>query len=228
MFFLSVFIFIVIGVVLGILFNKFFIKYFSGNKRKIVCVLTMVIFILSSISLGVTFGIKSIIVSSISSYSDKVERYIYDTYPNNQFLLNGINLNVVYDDTIITNSVSELKELIPTHTDLRVNKRVYDVIIGAPINEIINQINNLTSTAAARARNVTNIVSNIIDNNNYITVSSILNYLKSVANKHINIYFIKIIIPLLVPLVIYVLSISMVAFISARKKLNKEKTVYNT
>jgi len=207
------------GVILGILFNKFVIKYFSDNKRKLFCILTMLIFIFSSISLAITFGIRSGIISSINNYSDRVEKFIFDNNPNNEFLINGINLNIINDNTsIINDSVNELKALIPTHTDLRINKRIYDMVIGYPMGELINQIDVFNNSVSSHARNLTDSIAIITDNNNFITVSSILNYLKSLANRHINIVFFRIIIVLLIPFLAYVISISVYVIISVRKK----------
>jgi hypothetical protein len=211
--------FVVAGVVLGIVFNKLVIKHFSENKRKLFCVLTMLIFILSSISLAITFSVKSGIVSSIDNYSGKAEKYINDTYPNNEFLINGIDLNQINgNSSIITNAVNDLKAIIPTHTDLRINKRIYDMVIGKPIEEIINQINGLTSSVNNQVNNLTSSVSLIANSNNIITVSSILNYLKFVANKYINIVFLRIIIILLIPFIAYVVSTSIFILIKIRKR----------
>jgi predicted PurR-regulated permease PerM len=219
MVFVRFLVFIVIAVVIGIVFNKFVIKHFSDNKRKLFCVLTMLIFILSAISLAITFSIKSGIVSSISTYSDRVEKYIYDNNPNNAFLINGINLNIINDNSsIINDSVNQLRSLVPTYTDLRINKRIYDMVIGEPMDELINQINNLTGSVTDRANNMVSSVSMLADSNNFITVSSIFNYLKSLANRHINIVFLRIIIVLLVPFLVYVISTSVYVIISARKR----------
>ena len=212
-------IFIVIGVVAGILFNKFVIKYFSDNKRKIFCILTMLIFIISSISLAITFSIKSGIVSSVNNYSERVVKFIYDNNPNNEFLINGINLNIINENSsIINDTVNELRLLVPTHTDLRINKRVYDMVIGYPMNELINQIDNINNTVSTHTRNLTSSVSMFADSNNFITISSIMNYLKSIANRHINIVFFKIIITLLIPFFVYVISTSVFVIISIRKR----------
>ena len=219
MVFIRFIVFIVIGVGLGIVFNKFVIKHFSENKRKLFCVLTMIIFILSSISLAITFSIKSGIVLSINTYSDRVEKYIYDNNQNNQFLLNGINLNIISDNSsIINDSINELRTLVPTHTDLKINKGIYDMVIGTPVDELINQINNLTGSVTNRANNAISSVSMIADNNNFITISSIFVYLKSLANKNINAIFLRIIILLLIPSIIYVLSTSIYVIISIRKR----------
>jgi len=217
MIFIRFLVFLVIGIVLGIVFNKFVLKYFPENKTKLFCVLTMVVFILSSISLAVTLSVKSGIVSSIGNYSARVEKYIYDTYPNNEFLINGIDLNKINENSsIIINSVNELKAIIPTYTDLRVNKRIYDMIIGEPINEIINQIDSLSNSVSAQTKKLTDPISKITDSNNFITVSSILNYLISVANRHINIVFFKIIIALLIPFIVYVVFAFIYVIISIR------------
>ena len=219
MVFIRFIVFIVIGVGLGIVFNKFVIKHFSENKRKLFCVLTMIIFILSSISLAITFSIKSGIVLSINTYSDRVEKYIYDNNQNNQFLLNGINLNIISDNSsIINDSINQLRTLVPTHTDLKINKGIYDMVIGTPVDELINQINNLTGSVTNMANNAISSVSMIADNNNFITISSIFVYLKSLANENINAIFLRIIILLLIPSIIYVLSTSIYVIISIRKR----------
>jgi len=211
--------FIVIGVVFGILFNKFVIRHFSDNLRKIFSILTMFIFILSSISMAITFNIKSGIISSVNNYSERVEKYIIDNNPNNDFLLNGINLSIINNNSsIVNNTANELKTLIPTHTDLRMNKRIYDMVIGYPMDELMNQINNLNNSVTTSVNSLTASLSIYADSNNFITISSILNYLKSLANRHINIVFIRINILLLIPFFIYIISISVFMIIKIVKK----------
>ena len=211
--------FIVIGVVFGILFNKFVIRHFSDNLKKIFSILTMFIFILSSISMAITFNIKSGIISSVNNYSERVEKYIIDNNPNNDFLLNGINLSIINNNSsIVNNTANELKTLIPTHTDLRMNKRIYDMVIGYPMDELMNQINNLNNSVTTSVNSLTASLSIYADSNNFITISSILNYLKSLANRHINIVFIRINILLLIPFFIYIISISVFMIIKIVKK----------
>ena len=219
MIFIRFIVFIIIGIGLGIVFNKFIIKHFFENKRKLFYILTMIIFILSSISLAVTFSIKSGIILSINIYSDRVEKYIFDNNQNNQFLINGINLNIISDNSsIINDSINQLRTLVPTHADLKINKGIYDMVIGTPMDELINQINNLTNFVTNKENNAMKSVSMIADNNNFITISSIFVYLKFLANKHINAIFLRIIILLFLPLIIYILSISIYIIISIRKR----------
>jgi len=217
--FLRVIIIIIIGIFLGILYNKFVIKYFSENKRKLFFIFTILIFILSSISLSIVISIKYGIISSINTYSGKVEQYIYDVNQNNDFIINGIDLNRInYDNSIVTNTVNNFIAIIPTHTDLRINKSIYDMVIGYPINEIINQINSLNDSVNNYTQNLTISISTFADSNNFITVSSILSYLNYIAKKYIDFVFIRIMIILLIPIIIYVLSTSIYIIIKTIKK----------
>ena len=210
LFFVRLIISIITGVVVGKIYNKFVLKYFSDNKRKLLCILTMVIFIFSSISVSVIITIKSYIDSTISSYSGKIEQYVYDTYPNNEFLLNGIDLNKTNDDfSEISNAVSELKTIIPTHVELRVNKKIYDMLVGPPMEELLNQLNTVNYSVGTYTKNVYVFA----DNNNFITVSSILSYFTNLATKKINAVFLGIIVVLIIPFLIYILSTIIFALI---------------
>jgi len=211
MVFLRILSYIVISIILGILYNKFIIKYFTNNKRKILCIITLVIFILSSISLSIAVSIKKYISSTIVNYSNKIEKFVIENNSNNGFVVNGIDLKNLNNNIIqLSNSIYEIKTIIPTHEQLNLNKSIYDMIIGFPVNELMNQLNNIFGNTVDFSIEKFSIFAN---NNNFITVSSILQYLNTLANKHVNNIFRWIFIILLVPAVIYILITTIIVIV---------------
>lgn len=209
--FVRLIIFVLIGIALGILFNKFVIKYFSEKNRKILCVVTMLIFICSSISVSVTISIKSYINSTVIKYTGKIEQYIYKIFPDNEFINNGIDLNII-DNTIseINEVILGLKDILPTHTDIKVNKWIYDMVVDTSMELLQGQINSNIDYYVGRDGIYGQYVYMFADNNNFITVSSILNYLATFVNIKINFVFYKIIAVLLIPFLVYIVTTSIV------------------
>ena len=213
-FFVRLIIYVIIGVAAGILFNKFVIKHFSNSTRKVLNVITMVIFILSSISLSVIISIKSYVDSTIRSYSGKIEQYVYNTFQNNDFIINGVDLNKVNNDiSQISNAVSGLREMIPDYTELGVNEIIYDILIGSPMEELFNQLNDVNYSIGAYAEGIYAFA----DRNNFLTVSSILGYFTNFATRKINTVFLGIIISLIIPFFIYIITIFIIIIVKKIK-----------
>lgn len=212
--YVSLIIFSIIGIVLGTIYNKFVISRFSDEKRKSLCVLTMVIFLGTSISVAVVIGTTSYVNSTISRYSRKTAQYIYNTYPDNEFVTNGIDLNEINDGASrINEAIADLKAVIPSHDELNVDKRIYDMVFGFAINGLTNQLDSINNTVSTHAKKAAAFV----DKNNSITISSILKYLTSTAIKQVNIISSWIIIVLIIPILIYVVFTSIAVLVIIKK-----------
>jgi hypothetical protein len=220
LFFISLIVSIIIGVVLGKIYNTFVIKKFFDSKRKLFCILTMVIFLGTSIFISVVIGITSYINSAINNYSGKIAQYINNTYPDNEFVMNGIDLNKINDGASqINKNISDLKAVIPTHDELNVDKRIYDMVVNNAMSGLQNQlsiVNNTVSTHASKA-----FV--FVDKNNSITVSSFLNYLTNMAITRVKIISLGIAIVLMIPFLIYVVSTSIAVLVIIKKRKAKEE-----
>jgi TM2 domain-containing membrane protein YozV len=209
--FIRLIIFIIIGIVAGKIYNKILIKCISGKIIKTLCALTMVIFILSSIILSAAISIKSYANSEIRKYAVKMEQEIYDILPNNELLRNGIDLNKIDDDiSQVTEFISSFQTLIPDNSELKVNKMIYDFLINSVTKLLQSEISTIIYSA-----NIYGIsIRSIVDDNNCITVSSILNYFTKIVEKEINTIFLDIIIKLMIPLFIYIIATLIYAFYS--------------
>lgn len=215
LFLVSLIVFIIISIVLGTVYNKFVIKKFSGKTRKLFGILTMVIFLGTSISISLVIGITSYINTTINDYSGKIAQYIYNTYPDNEFVMNGIDLNKINDGASqINKAVSDLRAVIPTHNELNVDERIYDMVVGFAMNGLTNQLNNVNNTVSIHAKKAFVFV----DKNNSITISSFLNYLTSMAITRVKIVSFGIAIVVIVPFLIYVVSTSIAVLVIIKKK----------
>jgi len=211
-FFVHLIISAVIGTVLGIVYYKLLSKTFSGGKRTVFCVLTMIIFIFSAISVSVVICAQSYAHTKIRVYSAKTEQYIYDTCSDNEFVTNGIDVNLISDGFLQVNDViSNVKTMIPSSEELNIDKKIYDLLVGYLTNELQNRFNaiaNAVDTQFAKG----NI---LVDKNGIITISSILSVLTSAAVKQVNIITLEIIIVLMLPLAIYIIVTVILAIIKA-------------
>jgi hypothetical protein len=208
-------IFIIISIVLGTIYNKIVIKKFSDKNRKLFGILTMVFFLGTSIFISVVIGITSYINSTINNYSGKIAQYIYNAYPDNEFVMNGIDLDKINDGASqINKAVSDLKAVIPSHDELSIDKRIYDMVVNNAMDRLQNQLSTVNNTVSTHAKKAFVFV----DKNNSITVSSIFNYLTSMAIARVKIISLGIMIALIIPIFIYIVSTSIAVLVIVKKR----------
>nr|AGS51703.1 hypothetical protein [uncultured bacterium contig00032] len=194
-----------LAIALGIAYNKLVIKEFSGGKRKTASVFTFLFFIFFAISLFVTISIKKYVNSTINSYSAKMENYVKDNYPDNLFVKNGIDFDLINDNiSQIDGIVSEFKSLLPSHNDIGVNKKIYDFIVDYAMNEMQGLLATGLQSAQNAVNSSANIVNPFIDGNNVLTISSITSGLSATAMKHINVISLRTIILLGIPSLVFI------------------------
>jgi len=181
----------------------------------------MVFFIISSVSISVVICARSYVNSKIRGYSAGIEQYVLNAHSDNDFVKNGINVNTISEGILQANNViSELKSIIPSNKELKINKNIYDKIVGF-ITENLQKKLTAVSNAVDTHRAKDGIV--FADENGIITVSSILGFLTLTAIKQVNVVFMEIIILLMIPLVIYVAVTVILAVIKGAS--DKRKTV---
>jgi len=190
-------IFIISSVILGIMYNSFVIKRTSEQSRKILFVLTMVIFILSGIAVSVTNSVRLSISRSIDNFSEKIEQQLKSNFPENDFIQNGIDLNQTQDISVISDKIDELIKIIPRPN---IPKKISDLVFTKPLENLSNQIKNIDLTNQNNNRALA-----FIDDDNFITVSSIITFLTAPGKLVINKFFMKVIIFLLIPMFLYIL-----------------------
>lgn len=172
-------IFFILGFTAGILYNKFFVKDYPDYKRKLGYFFTLVVFIAFFVSVYSIVSIKSYTNSIIKEYSIKLEQYIKDNYPNNELVKDGVDLTQVNDSlTQINNGVIEIKGMLPSPEEIGVDKFVYDIIVNYAIKQLQKKLNAVNYYAY--------IVNTFTEKNNVITVSSLINGLRTNSIKLIN------------------------------------------
>jgi hypothetical protein len=171
---------IIIGINLGIVYNKFVIKDYPDYKRKFGYFITVLIFLLFSISIFGILIMKFGINSTIRDYSTKLEHYVKINYPDNEFVRNGLDLkNINNDISKINNSVSEIKSILPSNKELGVNKFLYDLIVDYAIKELQKRLTVVNYPAK--------VMNSFSDKDNILTISSLVSGLQQNAIRLINI-----------------------------------------
>jgi hypothetical protein len=210
----------VAGAVLGIVYNALLSKTFSGGKRTVFCVLTIVIFIFSAVSVAAMICAQSYVNSKIGFYSIAVEQYVSEVYSDNEFVRDGIDVKSITDgDLQIDDIISNLKTMIPSPKELNIDKKIYDRLVGYLTNELQNRFNAVGNAAGAGAAKGAFFA----DENGIITFSSILNLFTGLAVKQVNLLTLEIIIVLMIPLAIYIAVTIILAIVKAVSDKRKKK-----
>ena len=205
----------VFGIVLGILFNKYVIKKLSGIKRKILCALTIVIFLFSSISISCIIGAKIHLNSMVDYGFKEIEKYMYETYSENEYIASGIDLNKVKDYII-----QEIKQNLPDKLDdfsddekvLLTMKVISDIRSMMPANvapkfdrKIFDMALNVFSKQSEVIK-YAKIIFSLADKNGVVTVSSFLTNSKVIVKKAVTGGYNKVIIFLIIPSLLYIIA----------------------
>ncbi len=189
---------IILGIVLGIIYNKSVIKSYPEEDKKMYFAVTIIIFLLFSLSISVVISLRSYTNNLINDYSVIVEGYIYENYANEDFVKNGYDLQEITNSSLKLDSV--ITGILPTSKDLGVSKIAYEYIA----NKLTKHLQTINSFG---------------DKDNRLTVSSIIHSLKKSFTDRINkVSFI----------IITIVSIIFIAYIIctlivAKKEENKKK-----
>ena len=194
---------IIASILCAKLYNKKVIYLFSPRTRKVFYFLTFMFFICTSISIAVLINIHLFLNNTIINYTIKIEKILIDRLP--EILVKGIDLDKITDPTQIYDSLNELINMISGGNDLQVNKFTNDIIIKS--------IDKTLKPIIKYKRNVTILA----DNNNIITIGSILNFLAIMTIRYINSIFLKIYIIFFIPLVVYIIITMIIALIKAKR-----------
>jgi hypothetical protein len=172
-------VFIILGIGLGIVYNKFLIKDYPDHKKKFGYFITVVVFLAMTLAIFSIVSINTYINSSVKEYSIRLEQYIKDNVPENEFVKNGLDLKELNNDiSQINKTVYELKSILPTYKELGVDKVIYDLIVDYAIKQLQKRLTVINYSAK--------IVNTFADKNNVLTISSITNGLRVNAIKLVN------------------------------------------
>jgi hypothetical protein len=171
---------VLIGIGFGIVYNKFLIKDYPDHKRKMGYFITVIVFLALVLSIYSIISIKTYVNSNIKEYSIKLEQYLKDTYPENEFVKNGLDLKGLNNNiSQINKTVSEFKSILPTPKELGVNEIIYDLIVDYAVEELQKRLNIVNYSAK--------MVNTFAEKNSILTVFSITNGLRINALKLVNI-----------------------------------------
>ena len=159
------FVSIIFGIGLGIIYNKFIIKNYPEEDRKLYYFITIVVFLIFSLSMYIVFSVKSYTNSVISEYSVKIERFINENYADDDFVKNGYDLQKMNND--VSQLDSTVSEVLPSHEALGVNKIIYDYAI----NKALSRFNIVHSSAE--------VINSYGNESNILTVSSLVHGLEN-------------------------------------------------
>jgi Na+/melibiose symporter-like transporter len=189
-----------LGIFLGVMFNMLVIKNFSEAGRKTSYANTVVIFLLIAVILTLIVYGKIKIESNVKDYSNKLEQDIISNYSNLDFIKNGIDMAAVNNDISgINKTVSDLNVIIkPQADELGIPNFVYNSAIGYVSKELQKKL--FIVNAAGKAAN------SFVNDKNFLTVSSLINGLRTGVLKIVNTVAFVLIVICAVILGIYILA----------------------
>jgi len=191
---------VALGVGLGILFNKLVIKNFPETGRKVKYVITVIVFLLITVVLFAAIYGKFIADSYVKYYSSELEQYIIKNHSNLDFVRNGLDIAAVSKDiSKLNKTVTDLNTILkPKANELGIPDLVYNAIIGYVTKELQKRLVVLNN-AAGKAINP------FIDEKNFLTVSSLINGLRTGILKTVKIIVFVIVVICVILLGIYIL-----------------------
>ena len=188
-----------LGIGLGVVYNIFVIKNYPDHRRKGAYVSAVVFFLFFSLAIYVVMSARSYANSTITGYAARMEQYVKDNYPNNEFVRNGLDFKKINNDlTQINSTVSELKTILPSNTELGVSKMLYDSVVDYAVKALQKRLAVVNYSAKA--------VTTFVDKDGFLTISSILYNLKTNAIKLINMIALVIMAIFGVIILIYIVS----------------------
>jgi hypothetical protein len=199
-FILLIVIFALLGVGLGLLFNKFVIKDYPEAGRKFKYVITVIVFFLITVALFAVIYGKFIVDASVKKSLTELEQYIVKNHSNLNFVKSGIDIKAIQNDASKINStVSDLSGILrPKAIELGIPNLVY--------NAIINYLSVELQKKIAVANKTGQVMSNsFIDENNKLTVSSLINGIQTGILKVVKTTVIVLVVIFVILLGIYVL-----------------------
>jgi len=178
--YLFIALFVLLGIGLAFVFNLLVVRNFPEEKRKSGKVKTYVVFIITALALSGLMQFKLHTVTVLDEKSQELNEFVNENFPGVDFVKNGVNFTEVKDNiNSVNNIISDLQKIIPSHTELGVSKGLYDFLSGPLFKKLQQELINTDLTDK--------VGNTYTDENNYLTVPSIINGLKNNVTKIINI-----------------------------------------
>jgi hypothetical protein len=205
--------FAALGIGLGVLYSVLVIRHYPENKRRSASVGAVIFFFVVTVALFGIISIRSFAISKVNEYSARLEQYVKDAYANIDLVKNGIDLNELNNNLSgVNNTVNDLTTILPSHTELGIDKFVYDLILNAVTKELQRNLAVINYSAGK--------VNLFADDGNMLTVSSLINGFRTSIIKLVNINAIIVAAVFIIPFLIYI--------IHTLKAAKKEKTANTT
>jgi small-conductance mechanosensitive channel len=198
-------VFAVAGLGLGVLYNMLVIKNFPDNIRKGSYVKSVIVFFIVTL---VFFGLvtaRNIAYENVKKHSSELQRYVTENHSNLEFVRRGINMSGIGDPARVNQVVAEIRSVFPSHTDLGIPKLIYDMAADAVTSELQKRL-----VAANAAKNF------FTDENNVLSISSIVNGIQRIIMNIINVILLIIAIIVFILFAKFIIS-SLIAASKAKK-----------
>jgi len=201
-------VFAVLGIGLGVGYNFLVIKNYPENRRKPNYVLTVIVFFIVTSALFSLFSVRAFVSKTVDAKSQVLEQGIKEKYPNVGFVRNGIELTKIKNDA--DRVIADLWTIMPSNTDLGIGSRTYNFASGLVKKELEKKIKT--------ADNLAKKASFYADENNVMTVSSLINGIKRNIMNIVNI-----VILIFVAIFVIILAVHIIKSLSIVSKEKKAK-----
>ncbi|MCL2759675.1 MAG: hypothetical protein FWD22_05635 [Treponema sp.] len=199
MFIFLLILFSAIGIGLGLLYNKLVISEYPEITGKGKFVATVILFLIVTVLVfGVAYG-RASINKSLSGLSSSIQETLKEKHSNIDFVNNGLDVSALNNNLDKVNAaVADLNKVLwPYAEAYGAPKLVYDAAVGYITKSL--QVKLFKVNAAGKAANA------FIDNEGYLTVSSILNAFQAGLMRVVSVIAIILIIIILSVLIFYII-----------------------
>jgi TRAP-type C4-dicarboxylate transport system permease small subunit len=173
-------VFVVIGAGLGVGYNFLVIKKYPEKRRKANYVLTVIVFLIVTAALFALLSVRAFVSSTVSEKSQMLEQSIKEKYPNLGLVKGGIDLTGIDKDVSKANNiVADLRAVLPSNTELKIGARTYNFVSSFVLKEVRKKL--MTANVSGKLSN------SFADENNLLTISSLINGLKKSIMNVVNI-----------------------------------------
>jgi len=191
-------VFVVIGAGLGVGYNFLVIKNYPEKRRKANYVLTVIVFVIVTAALFALFSVRAFVSSTVSEKSQMLEENIKEKYPNLGLVRGGIDLTGIDKDASKADKIiADLRTVLPSHTELGIGARTYNFASGFIMKEVQKKL--MTAGVSGKLSN------SFADENNVMTISSLINGLKRNIMNVVNIVIFVFVLIFVIILLVHVI-----------------------
>jgi len=198
--------FVILGAGLGVCYNFLVVRNYPEYRRKGAYVGTVIVFIIVTAALFSLYSVRSFTISTVNQKAQMLEQGIMENYPDVGVVKNGIDITKIKNDK--DNAIADLLAVIPSNTELGIDKTIYNFVSGLAKKELDRKLRVVD--------NIGNKAGTYTDENNILTVSSLINGIKRDIMKIVNIVIL--IFASIFVIILFAYIISSLSFASKGKK----------